>query len=199
MKQLRSLKNIDLVLASKAKWRSDLLTQNLLYHRCLAHSYSEPIYNCGDMVEFVEQIALKKGISIESDNPESLIISADQLIKIDSLVLGKPRTLEKAKEQLGLLNGRTHQLICAVAVIYQGEKIVASEQAQLKMRKLSKKEISNYLKIDNPIDCAGSYKIEALGASLFEKITVNDLGTIIGIPINLLLNLLRKFGFSNLL
>jgi septum formation protein len=69
----------------------------------------------------------------------------------------------------------------------------------MEMRTLQTSEIVNYVDTDKPWDCAGSYKIESLGASLFKNIQVNDPTTIIGLPSNKLLDIIRSFGFSNLL
>ncbi|MCP4295596.1 MAG: septum formation protein Maf [Proteobacteria bacterium] len=199
MKRLTPLKNLDIILASEAQWRSELLARNNIPHRCLPHKLDEPEYAEGSLSDFVQKVALEKGRTLEKDFPDSMIISADQLISINNRVLGKPGNFEKAQEQLEGMNGQTHQLICAVAVIYQDRVEVACDQAQLTMRKLSSEEISNYLRMDRPIYCAGSYKIESLGASLFDEITTRDSSTIIGLPINLLISILRSFGFSNLL
>jgi len=97
------------------------------------------------------------------------------------------------------MNGKEHQLICAVAVLYQEKVQVRSEVATLKMRELTEDEIRFYVEKDEPWNCAGSYKIESLGASLFEEIQVKDPNTIVGIPGNLLLDILREWGFSNLM
>jgi septum formation protein len=197
--QLKSLQDIDIILASEATWRSDILRQLTIPHRCLPHRYDEPAFTGDSLVEFVRETALKKGESLLADNPDAMIISADQLICLDDQVFYKSGSREKAIMQLTRLNGRSHQLICAVAVIFKGKTRIRHESAELTMRQLTKKEIENYVDLDEPWDCAGSYKIEQLGASLFKSVSVKDPTTIIGLPANLLLDLLREFGFSNLI
>ncbi len=197
--KLRSLKQETIVLASEAPWRSDILKQLGLRHQCVAHRYNEALYHSGSLVDFVKNTAKLKGQSLKQDYVDSFIISADQLISISDEVLYKPGTPEKAVEQLMKLNGKRHELICAVAIFYRDQFEVKAEKAHLQMRSLSLAEIENYVFRDKPWDCAGSYKIESLGSSLFEGIETKDPTTIIGIPGNLLISILRGWGFSNLL
>lgn len=196
---MRSLKHLDIVLASEAAWRSDILNQLAIPHRRMAHRYQEPPFEGGKLVDFVRETALRKAESILELNRTALIISADQLVSLENEVFYKSGTRENAVRQLMRLNGRTHKLICAIAVIYKGRSLVRHESAHLTMRRLSVEEIENYVDMDRPWNCAGSYKIERLGASLFESLSVKDPTTIIGLPANLLLDILREFGFSNLL
>lgn len=196
---MQSIKNAAVILASSAIWRSQILTQLGISHQAVAHCYEEPPFSGGNLHEFVELLAIEKGRSLQYKYPDTIIISADQLIGIEGEVLGKPGSEKAAVQQLVKLNGKTHELVCAVAVL-QGEKIeVASEKAVLTMRTLELEELQNYVRRDESWDCAGAYKIESLGASLFSKIETTDPNTIIGIPSVQLLNLLRKMGYSNLL
>lgn len=196
---LKQLQLEDIVLASEATWRSDILNQLGIGHRCQSHRYQEPIYTGGSLSDFVKQTALEKARSIQNENRSAIIISADQLICLGGEIFYKPGSREKAVVQLQKLNGKTHQLICAVAVLFNQKMAVQHELATLKMRQLTFAEIQNYVDRDQPWGCAGSYRIESLGASLFEAVSVKDPTTIIGLPGNLLLNILREWGFSNLL
>lgn len=197
--QFQSIRNLEVILASQATWRSNILKQLRISHRCIKHQFKEPAYETGSLRDFVQQLALEKGRSIQENYPSALIISADQLIMLDGEVFYKSKTKEKAIAQLTKLNGRKHDLICAVAVIYKGQFKVRAQEAVLIMRTLSAQEIENYVERDKPWDCAGSYKIESLGASLFEEVRVKDPTAIVGLPVNLLVDILREFGFSLLL
>lgn len=195
---MKSLEGVDVILASEAVWRSNILNQLGILHRCLAHRYEEPRFAGGSLVEFVRRTALEKAISLVDSYPDAMVLSADQLISLDDEVFYKSGSREKAVEQLMRLNGRTHDLICAVVVIFSGKRLIKHERAKLTMRELSRAEIENYVDRDQPWDCAGSYKIEQLGASLFQSVSVRDPTTIIGLPANLLLDSLRELGYSNL-
>jgi len=197
--KLKSLSKQKVILASEAKWRSDILNQLHIPHKCFNHKYDEPKFSGGNLVDFVSSIAVEKALSIQKLFPDHIIIAADQLIELEDEVLGKPGNFERAYAQLSQMNGKAHQLICAVSVVYQNQVFKDVETARIKMRHLENQEILNYLEYDQPFNCAGSYKIESLGAALFESVQINDLNTIIGIPGNLLISILRKLGFSNLL
>jgi|APSaa5957512622_1039677.scaffolds.fasta_scaffold137159_2 septum formation protein len=196
---LKSLSKVDVVLASTASWRSDILNQIGIAHRCVDPTYNEPIQFSGQLTDFVKETALNKARSIKDQFSSSLIISADQLIEIDGEVLFKPGSKAGAISQLHSLAGKQHRLVCAVAVLFKAQEECCVEQATLKMRALSNLEIENYVNRDNPVNCAGSYKIESLGAALFEEINTSDPTTIIGLPVNRLVDILLRFGYSTLL
>ncbi|MCP4751810.1 MAG: septum formation protein Maf [Proteobacteria bacterium] len=188
---------MQIILASEAPWRSEILTQLGIPHRCIAHRYEEPAYESGSLSDFVQWVALEKGRSIQRDFPSSIIVSADQLIALDGEVFYKSGTRENAVLQLTKLNGREHRLISAVAVLSAEKSEVRFEEAKLKMKHLTAEEIKNYVDRDEPWNCAGSYKYESLGASLFEWVNVQDPNTIVGIPGNLLIEVLGEWGFAD--
>jgi len=196
---MRSIQEISVVLASSAPWRSSILTQLGIPHQCKAPTFEEPTFSQGDPVKFIESMAYEKAKSLTENFPDSLIIAADQLVLFEDHLLGKPKTSENALKQLTMLNGNQHQIVTAVAILFQGEVRIGHEKAWLEMRTFSEHELLNYIKTDQPLDCAGSYKIESLGGSLFTKIQVQDLNTIIGLPGNLVINFIRDFGYSTLL
>lgn len=187
------------VLASQAQWRSDILKQLQIPHICSDHKYDEPKFTGGSLEQFVEMIARAKATSLVADYPDAMIVAADQLVAVEDEILYKAGSRENAINQLKKLSGRSHYLICAVSVWYRGQLQSRIERADLRMRSLSDDEITHYVDKDEPWSCAGSYKIESLGASLFETIDTKDPTTIIGIPANQLVNLIRYYGFSNLL
>lgn len=196
---LESLRDRQVVLASTAHWRSDILNQLGINHVCHDHNFNEPKYETGNFDKFVEKIAVLKADSLFHKFPDAIIIAADQLCSTGDEILYKSGTSEKAVEQLLTLNGKWHELVCAVAVRHKDKLVSRIDTASLLMRELSEEEIRVYVDKDKPWNCAGSYKIESLGASLFEKIKVEDPTTIIGLPSTKLLSILREMGFSNLL
>lgn len=200
MSRLKPISSIDIIMASQAKWKSNVLSSLGIQHRCVTHRYEEPQFSGkGDLPKFIEDIAVEKGRSLENIFFKEMIVSTDQLITYDGDVFGKPGSRGKAIQQLSTLNGKVHELICALAVTYQGKTVVRHETAKLKMRDLSLEEIIAYVDKDEPWSCAGSYKIESLGASLFEYIDTRDPNTIIGLPANLMIDMIREWGFTNLL
>jgi len=196
---MRSIHEISIILASSAPWRSTILTQLGIPHQSQAPDFVEPTFSPGDPVEFIESMAYEKAKSLSENFPDSLIIAADQLALFNDHLLGKPGNSETALQQLMMLNGNEHQIVTAVAVLFQGEVRIGHEKALLEMRRFSEQELLNYIQRDQPLACAGSYKIESLGGSLFSKVQAQDLNTIIGLPGNLVINFIRDFGYSILL
>ncbi len=142
------------------------------------------------------RLAKLKAESIFSKYPEACVIGSDQVCAIDGRVLGKPKTIEKAIEQLNLLQGRSHELLTAVSVRCPiGEESFVS-QTTLHMRELSLNQISSYILEDSPLDCAGSYKLESKGIKLFKEIHMSDHTAIIGLPLIELTTLLINLGYS---
>ncbi len=129
-------------------------------------------------------LALGKAQSLAHQFPNDLIIGSDQVAHLEQQTLSKPGTRERACEQLKMMAGKTHTLSTSVAILGpQGAPIVFSNQTHLTMRSLTDSEIESYVQLDNPLDCAGSYKIESYGISLFEAIDTSDFTAIIGLPL----------------
>jgi len=194
---LRPLRELPLCLASSAPWRSDALQRLGVPHRCKSPDFEEPLYVSGPLEDHVMALALGKAMSLET--PGEAVLGFDQLIELDGQVFGKPGNFEAALVQLKQLRGKRHRLVNGMALVYQGQKIQRWDESFLKMRDLQDVELEHYLRQDEPFGCAGSYMIEALGASLFESVEVSDLQSILGIPGNLVIDGLRQLGFSNLL
>ena len=90
------------------------------------------------------------------------------------------------------LQGATHQLLTALCVVYKGSMVQHVDITELTMRSLTNSQIKNYVDLENPIDCAGSYKFEGLGISLFEKVQTKDPSAIVGLPLMALTQILEK-------
>lgn len=129
------------------------------------------------------QLSLAKAKSLKNLYPNHIIIGSDQVCEVDGKILGKSGSYEGSFEQLKILNGKTHKLISSYAILFQDTVITNTVMTKLKMKKLSELQIKNYLTSDNPIDCAGSYKLELNGISLFDSIETEDYSAIIGLPL----------------
>jgi septum formation protein len=93
------------------------------------------------------------------------------------------------------MQGATHELITSVTVISPSGEETFSNTTKLTMRSLTADEITRYVDLDMPLDCAGSYKLESAGIKLFSKIEMDDHTSIIGLPLIQLTTVLHKFGF----
>ena len=127
---------------------------------------------------------------------DEITIGSDQVLDLEGRLLGKPGSKEKAIEQLLEMQGKEHTLITAVCIFEEGKEDLFTSIAKMKMRRLDKDAITRYVDYDNPIDCAGSYKLESLGISLFESVSVDDSTGIIGLPLIQLAKILRQKGLS---
>jgi MAF protein len=131
----------------------------------------------------------------------SIIIGSDQVAVCDGLILGKPGTEEKAIEQLKSFVGKT-------VTFYTGLAVLNSETSQCEVRiepffvtfrdNITADEIARYVELEQPLDCAGSFKSEGLGVGLFSEMKGNDPNTLIGLPTIALLDMLRSQGINPL-
>ncbi|WP_406695799.1 nucleoside triphosphate pyrophosphatase [Singulisphaera sp. Ch08] len=189
----------DLVLASTSSYRRTLLARLGLPFRCLAPRVDEEASKRerGDWEprELAEHLAVAKAQSLCQAEPNATLIGSDQLVSFEGRVYGKPGTVEGAVEQLLAMAGQSHQLITALAVWAQGQTYIHTDITTMCMRPLSREELERYVAADRPLDCAGSYKLEERGISLFDRIETQDYTSIMGLPLIALTSLLRPLGY----
>jgi septum formation protein len=95
------------------------------------------------------------------------------------------------------MSGKTHRLLTAVCIAAPGKRLISiMDETRLTMRSLTPEEALRYVERDQPLDCAGSYKIESLGISLFEKIETEDFTAIMGLPLIQVSQSLRELGVA---
>ncbi len=145
-------------------------------------------------LQMAQELARLKAESLRGEN--LLIIGGDQLVQCEGKILGKPHTVEKAIEQLSSMKNKTHEIITAVCVSLPNTNFEFHDIAKLTMKDLSLSEIKDYVQQDMPLDCAGSYKIEKNGRSLFSKIEAQDFSAIEGLPLISLSGLLQTLGYE---
>lgn len=190
---------LDLVLASTSPYRRAQLERLGVPHRCRAPLCDEAAIKRGlaglPPATLARELAIAKAESlIAEEGPGVTIIGGDQLVVLDGEVLGKPGSLDRARAQLARLAGRSHELVTALAVSRAGETLVELDVSVLTMRWLTDAEIDRYIDADKPHDCAGAYKWEERGITLFESIMTQDPSAITGLPLIALTTALRRFG-----
>ncbi|MGK0367139.1 MAG: septum formation protein [Thermoproteota archaeon] len=195
-----------LILASKSPYRVELLERLNIPFEQIASNFNENSIKSTNLspIQLAQRLAFEKAKSVativkNTDN-EFIIIGGDQLVSFDNSILGKPYTKEKAIEQLQQMSGKTHELITSISLIAntQGrkEEIIFTNITKLQMRDFSFDQLKQYVELDCPIDCAGSYKLEQHGISLFSSIETTDQSAIMGIPLIQLTTELCKLGLS---
>jgi septum formation protein len=190
---------MDLILASTSVYRQELVARLGLPFRCVAPGIDEEVVKrtLGEIEprELAERLAMAKAESLARVEPGATVIGGDQLVACDGRILGKPGTVERAVAQLQELSGRTHELITALVVIHEGKVDAHTDVAMMTLRPLTPDQTFRYVVADRPLDCAGSYKLEARGITLFERIESADHSAIVGIPLIALTTILGKIGY----
>ena len=190
----------ELVLASTSIYRADLLKKLGIKFRAEKPKFDE---NAHKKI-LVEQNAtplqiaeaLSKGKANSLKSVTATVIAGDQLVHLNGKILGKSGTFENALSQLKSLRGKVHELITAVTVLTDSYEWHLNHLTQLSMKTLTDLEIENYLRADQPYDCAGSYKIESRGLILFDEIKTDDFSAIQGLPLLWISNRLKEMGYE---
>lgn len=189
---------MSLILASTSKYRRELLEKLKIPFECQKPNVDEDQYKDKGLAasELALVLAQAKAQAVAQQFPDAVVIGSDQVAALDDLILDKPSSHENAVKQLRLMSGRSHQLHTGVALIHNGNVETFINVTTLFMHKVDDAAIERYLKQDEPYDCAGSYKIESLGVSLFSKIETTDFNAIVGLPLMELASKLRVFGYQ---
>jgi len=142
----------------------------------------------------VRMLALRKARAIAARHPEALVLGADQIAEVDGRTLGKPRSREEARTQLGSLLGRTHRLLTAVALVGGGEEQLELDVVTLRFHPVSVDELERYLDTGEWQGCAGGYRIEGRGQALVDVLE-GDRTSVQGLPMLRVVRMLRARGF----
>ncbi|HHJ14482.1 MAG TPA: septum formation inhibitor Maf [Gammaproteobacteria bacterium] len=144
----------------------------------------------------VERLSADKARAVAGRFPEALIIGSDQVAVLGDEILGKPGTHEKAVEQLGAASGKEVLFLTGLCLLNaaSGHAQVEVVPFRVKFRTLTDRQIENYLRREQPYNCAGSFKSEGLGIALFEAMTGEDPNALIGLPLIRLVAMLGNEG-----
>lgn len=186
------------ILASTSPYRRELLDRLGIAYAAQAPACDEEALKDPSLAPqaLAERLAEAKALSLAAAHPDAAIIGSDQVCALDTRILGKPGTAERAREQLAAMSGRPHRLITAVAVAHRGQVHRHTAIATLRMRALTADEIARYVERDRPLDCAGSYKLERAGIALFDAIDCDDHTAITGLPLLAVCAMLRRCGVT---
>ncbi|NPE60352.1 septum formation inhibitor Maf [Dickeya dadantii] len=190
-----------IVLASTSLYRKALLEKLGLPFVCAAPDIDETPDDGESASELVSRLAIAKARSLAGRYPDSLIIGSDQVCVLGGAITGKPHTRENAIRQLQQASGRCITFYTGLALLNSATTSLQCvvEPFDVYFRALSVREIERYVDCEQPFDCAGSFKSEGLGITLFDRLSGRDPNTLVGLPLITLLELLREEGVNPLL
>jgi len=183
-----------LILASTSRYRRELLQRLGLPFDCIAPEADETRLPGEPADEMATRLARLKAEAVAARHPRALVIGSDQVAMRGQDILGKPGTVEHCREQLRASSGQEVVFLTAVHVIdgIAGRTESHVDRTVVKFRQLSDAEIDRYIERDQPLDCAGGFKAEALGIALFDRIESVDPTGLTGLPLSWLCGALRR-------
>ena len=190
---------MDIILASTSRYRQHLLQRLGLRFSCLAPEVDEAIVVGEAPPARASRLARLKALSVGLEQCETptLVIGSDQVACIEDKILRKPGTVERAAAQLATCSGQRIRFWTAISLVSStGQHWQGMVHSDVELRHLTQREIERYIELDQPLDCAGSFKWESLGISLFKRLETEDPTALEGLPLIKLCELLRQAGIS---
>ncbi|WP_444890153.1 Maf family protein [Microbulbifer sp. DLAB2-AA] len=189
-----------LILASSSPYRRALLKQLHLPFQTASPHINEDAKPGEAADALALRLAQEKSRALMRDNPQSLIIGSDQVAECRGQILGKPGNRNKAIAQLQACSGNKVTFHTGLSLLESASnrQVSTVETFTVYFRPLSLPQIEKYIELEEPYDCAGSFKVEGLGIALFEKLDGTDINTLIGLPLIRLVDLLGEFGIDPL-
>lgn len=186
-----------LVLASTSPYRRQLLERLGLPFEVARSDVDESPLPREQPLHQAQRLAVDKARVVGRRFRESWVIGSDQVAELDGQALGKPGSFERAADQLAAASGSQVSFHTAVCLYRHsdGRGLRFHDLTVVRFRRLQAAEIERYLHAEQPYDCAGSFKAEGLGISLFESIDSKDPTALIGLPLIALCSALRDVGF----
>ena len=184
-----------IILASTSPRRKHLLSLLGVKFIAVDSGYEEIIVQNIPHQTLVKKLALGKAESASAKYPNAIIIAADTIVSFQGKALGKPKTPAEAIKVLQSLSGKKHLVITGLAMVDAKSKKVytTTDTVKIYFRKLTKKEILDYVNSGEPFDRAGAYAFQHQGFNLVERIE-GDVTTAVGLPMQLVYNGLKNFG-----
>jgi len=187
-----------LVLGSTSRYRAELLRRVVADFEQRAPGTDETPLADETPRDRALRLAIAKARAAAEGLDDALVIGSDQVAELGGAVLDKPGTAQRAREQLSASSGHEvhfHTALC-LHDTRSGEDRVHVDHTVVKFRSLGTDEIDRYIEREQPLDCAGSFKCEGLGISLFERIDNQDPSALIGLPLIALARMLREAGIA---
>lgn len=184
-----------IILASTSPRRKEILSKTRLPFEVVASDYEEDMSLPMSPGELVEYLSCGKAEAVATHHPDAIIIAADTFVVHDGCVIGKPKNAARAAQLLQILQGTAHQIMTGVTILDSttGKTVTFHDTINVHIKKMSDETIARYIATGEPLDKAGAYAIQELGAIFVEK-TEGDFFTAMGLPLSRLSDELRGFG-----
>ena len=185
-----------IVLASQSPYRRELLARLLAEFECLAPHVDESRQPGETPRELALRLARRKAAAGVHLRPGALVLGSDQVAALGDITLGKPGTAARAVDQLLQCAGQVVEFHTAVCVLGPGEaqELSHSDTTRVHFRPLTRLEAEHYVAVDQPLDCAGSFKVERRGVLLLDRIDSHDPTALQGLPLIWVGGALRSLG-----
>ena len=187
---------LPLLLASSSVYRRELLTRLRLPFSCSSPDIDESHRPGETAIELVKRLSLEKAQALANSHPDHLIIGSDQVAVLGGQIIGKPHTHDKAHQQLMSASGASVSFLTGLTLLNSqtGHHQTDCIPFTVHMRTLSAEQIERYLLAEQPYDCAGSFKAEGLGVTLFQRTEGDDATSLVGLPLIRLVDMLLAEG-----
>ena len=184
------------LLASSSPYRRELLSRLQLPFDFAAPDIDESAKPNERAEQLVRRLAMEKAQVLAKAYPEHLIIGSDQVAVLGETIIGKPKDFERARKQLLDCSGKSITFLTGLALLDSRDASVQVDCVPFTVhfRNLDEARIERYLNIEQPYDCAGSFKAEGLGISLFRATEGEDVTSLIGLPLIRLVDMLLAKG-----
>jgi septum formation protein len=186
-----------LILASTSRYRRALLERLGVPFTALAPETPEEMAGGELPPDRALRLSIAKAQAVASRHPDAVVIGSDQVAAVGSKILEKPGDAARCRAQLTAASGSSARFHtgCALIGLQAGIRLVHIDTTTVCFRSLTQQEIERYIARERPLDCAGGFRVEGLGISLFESIESRDPTALIGLPLIWLAAALRRAGF----
>ena len=182
-----------IVLASGSPRRKQLLEMLRIPFRVIPPDVDEHVLPGEEPGHYVTRLSRAKAEAVMGRAPGEVVLAADTTVVLGGAIFEKPESPAHAVEMLSRLQGQTHEVMTAVAVARDGELAQALDVSRVTFRPADRPTLEAYVATGEPMDKAGAYAIQGLGAPLIERVEGDFFG-VMGLPLRLALDLLARFG-----
>ena len=181
-----------LILASSSPRRAELLTAAGIPFEVVKVDVDESVLRLEPPGDHVRRLAREKAEAALAFYPDRLVLGADTIVLVGGEIMGKPADRDQAIRMLRLLSGREHEVMTGVALVSRRKTVVEAARTRVWMNPMSEAEIADYVASGEPLDKAGAYAIQGLGARFIDRIQ-GSYSNVVGLPVALVYRLLKGY------